>query len=70
MDPERWKHVDHLLQDALQRPSVERAEFLRKACAGDEALVREVLSLIASGQKAEHFMESPAMGIAARAHGE
>jgi serine/threonine protein kinase len=25
------------------------------------------LSLLASGQKAEHFMESPAMGVAARA---
>jgi serine/threonine protein kinase/tetratricopeptide (TPR) repeat protein len=66
MDPERWKRVDHLLQSALERPQQEREDFLRKACAGDESLEREVLSLLASGQKAEHFMESPAIGVAAR----
>jgi dienelactone hydrolase/tRNA A-37 threonylcarbamoyl transferase component Bud32 len=66
MHPERWKRIDDLLQAALERPSAERAEFLRQACAGDEALEREVLSLVASAQQAGSFMESPAINVAAR----
>ena len=66
MDPERWKRVDNLLQAALERPPAERAEFVRQACAGDEALEREVRSLMASGQETRSFMESPAIDGAAR----
>ena len=47
MDSERWKQVDSLLQSALERPPDEREAFLRQACAGDEALEREVRSLLA-----------------------
>ena len=50
MDSERWKQVDNLLQSALERPPEERDAFLRQACAGDEALEREVRSLLASQQ--------------------
>ena len=66
MDFDRWKQVDNLLQLALARPPAERAEFLRQACAGDEALEREVRSLLASQQEAGSFLESPAMEVAAR----
>src|ERR1017187_936140 len=66
MDSERWKRIDNLLQAALERPPAERAEFLRQACAGDEALEREVRSLLASQQEAGSFLESPAMEVAAR----
>jgi serine/threonine protein kinase len=59
MDSELWKQVDNLLQSALERPPAERAEFLRRACAGDEALEREVRSLLASQQEAGSFLESP-----------
>ena len=52
MKSERWKQVDSLLQSALERPPAERADFLRQACAGDETLEREVLSLLASQQAA------------------
>src|ERR1700683_4299961 len=69
MDSERWKRVDHLLQAALERPVSEREEFLRQACAGDEALEREVRSLLASQQQAGSFLESPAMEVAALALG-
>ena len=48
MDSERWKQVDSLLQAALERPPPKSATFLRQACAGDEALEREVRSLLAS----------------------
>jgi eukaryotic-like serine/threonine-protein kinase len=67
MDSNRWKQVDNLLQAALERPSAEREAFLRRACAGDESLEREVRSLLASRQEAGSFLESPAIEVAARA---
>ncbi|SPE36696.1 hypothetical protein SBA6_60003 [Candidatus Sulfopaludibacter sp. SbA6] len=75
MDSERGKQVDHLLQAALERPpaeraeflrQAERAEFLRQACAGDEALEREVRSLLTFEPHVGNFLESPAMEVAAR----
>ena len=66
MDPQRWKQVDNLLQSVLERPPAERSEFVRRACAGDEALEREVRSLLASQQEAGSFLESPPMEAATR----
>ncbi len=59
MDSERWKQVDSLLQSVLERPIEEREAFLRQACAADEALEREVRSLLASHQEAGSFLERP-----------
>src|SRR5262249_46295999 len=67
MDSERWKQVDQVLQSALDRPPEEREAFLRQACAGDEALEREVRSLLASERQAGRFLEHPAIEVAARA---
>ncbi len=66
MDPERWKQIDSLLQAVLERRPGERDAFLSQACAGDEALEREVRSLLASQQQAGSFLESPAIEAAAR----
>src|SRR5271157_3154596 len=67
MDSERWKQVDSLLQSVLERPAGERDAFLRHACASDEALEREVRSLLKSQQEAGSFLEGPAIDAAARA---
>jgi eukaryotic-like serine/threonine-protein kinase len=67
MDPKRWKQVDDVLQSALDRSPEERDEFLRKACGGDEALEREVRSLLTLDARAEGFLARPAMDVAARA---
>ena len=45
----------------------EREAFLRQACGGDQALEREVRSLLTLDQPAGHFMETPAIDMAARA---
>ncbi len=66
MNANRWRQVDSLLQAALGRPPDERAEFLRQACAGDEALERDVRLLLASHREAGSFLESPAIEVAAR----
>src|SRR6266446_1098404 len=67
MDSERWKQLDRLLQSVLERPPEERDAFLRQACAGDEALEREVRSLLTLEREAGSFLESPAIEVAALA---
>lgn len=66
MDLDRWRRIDNLLQLALEHPSGERDDFLRAACAGDEALESEIRSLLSARKEAGSFMESPAMDIAAQ----
>jgi eukaryotic-like serine/threonine-protein kinase len=69
MDPERWKRIDNLLQAAWELPTAERAEFLRQACAGDQALEREVGSLMASDREAGSFLDSPPLAMMAAERG-
>jgi len=67
VDPDRWKRVDDVLQSVLDLPPEERDDFLRNACAGDEALEREVRSLLTSDRRAGAFLAGPAVEAAARA---
>jgi serine/threonine protein kinase/Tfp pilus assembly protein PilF len=64
MEAERWQQVNDLFQSAAERAPEERAKFLDEACHGDEGLCREVLSLLASHERAENFIESPAFAVA------
>src|SRR5882762_1688066 len=63
MTPEQWLKVERLYYAALERDAAERAAFLTDACAGDEALRREVESLFAYQGKAADFIEKPAVQI-------
>jgi len=47
MEPERYREAERLCLLALEREEGERAAFLQEACGGDEALLREVESLLA-----------------------
>ena len=62
MEPERWQEIERLYHLALEHEESRRAEFLEQACGGDEALRREVESLLASEKPAEAFMEAPSLG--------
>src|ERR1700726_2310157 len=64
MEAERWQQVNDLFQSAAERAPEERAKFLEEACHGDEGLCREVESLLASHERAENFIESPAFAVA------
>ncbi|HEY3836334.1 MAG TPA: serine/threonine-protein kinase [Bryobacteraceae bacterium] len=61
MDPARWKQVDSLFKSAISLPPQEREAFLAAQCAGDVELQRELRSLIACGEHAGDFLESPAI---------
>ena len=66
MNAERWQEIETVLQDALDRPPLERASFLEDVCAGDEELKSEAATLIAAYEEAGDFIEQPA--IARDAH--
>ncbi len=65
MTPERWKQVDQLLQEAMERAPAERAAFLAGACKGDDELRREIESLLVFHERAENFIEAPPVEVAA-----
>jgi len=66
MEVERWRHIEQLYHQALERSLPERDSFLAIACDGDECLRDEVESLLRLNSKADQFMEMPALGIAAQ----
>jgi Tol biopolymer transport system component len=65
MDPDRWLRVEQLFQAAMPRPERERAAFLREACGGDDALRREVESLLRYAPPAEDLMRAPGLEVLA-----
>ena len=64
MKAARWKKVFDLFQSTVERAPEERAAFLDEACHGDEAMRREVESLLTSHERAENFIEVPAFEVA------
>ncbi len=64
MDAGHWRQVAVLYREALARAGPDRAAYLAKACAGDEALRREVDALLASPASAEEFLNGPAGALA------
>lgn len=61
IDSEKWKLVQSLFERALELPEDDRDRFLRGECGGDEELLREVLSLIASDRESNQFLEGRAL---------
>ncbi len=62
MTPDRWAKIEELYHSALDRDGSDRAAFLDEACVGDEALRKEVESLLVHGQGLTNFLEEPAIG--------
>ena len=60
MDPNRWRKVESIFHEALDAGDSGRAGVLEQSCAGDEALRREVESLLAQHEKGGSFIETPA----------
>ncbi len=60
-DAGTWATINDLFHRAIERPPAERAAFVDDACAGREDLRREVLSLLASHDRAHDFIERSAV---------
>src|SRR5215475_264630 len=67
MEHDRWEQIERLYHAALERGPDAREAFIDEACAGDEALRREVAGLLACDVPSDSFIRSPAIEIAARA---
>jgi serine/threonine protein kinase/Tfp pilus assembly protein PilF len=57
--------VKKIFNDALELETVERENFLRETCGGDAALRAEVDSLLASYNRVEGFLQTPAAAFSA-----
>src|SRR6185295_7927829 len=70
MKPERWQQIERLYHAALERKTVERAAFLDACCADDEAMRREIESLLGYDDTAGQFFEAPALEMLGKAMAE
>jgi eukaryotic-like serine/threonine-protein kinase len=66
MGPERWRRVEEVYHSVLRVPRDQRAAFLENECQQDDALRREIESLLSYETSAKEFIESPAFDLAAR----
>ena|ERR1044071_2191294 len=64
MDPDLWKKVDALLDQALAQPPYKREAFVVEASKDNAELRDEVLSLLKAQSQAANFMERSAMRVA------
>jgi len=62
MIPEQWQKAKDLFDTAIKRSPDERLRFVDENCNGDEAVRREVASLLANAEDAAGFLEQPAIG--------
>jgi serine/threonine protein kinase/Tfp pilus assembly protein PilF len=67
---DHWTMVKRIHQSALDVDPSERDAFVDESCGGDEALRREVQSLLTYASEAESFLERPAADIAPSSPGE
>jgi serine/threonine protein kinase len=66
MTSDRWRRIEELYHSAREREGNQRAAFLKEACAGDDALRREVESLLAQEKGLEGFLNDSALAEAAK----
>ena len=66
MATDRWREIERIYHEALERDAGERATFVAGACGADEALRTEVESLLGYQRSADMFLEPAALEAAAR----
>src|SRR5712675_671022 len=64
MEPELWRRVTDLFDEAMTRGPKERIVFLDEACEGDRDLRKQVERLVKSHEKSGDFLESSAFAVA------
>ena len=67
MTRERWEQIEQIYHEAIQQVPANRAAFVAERCAGDDALLQEVESLVAANAQTGVFLDTPAMQVAASA---
>lgn len=65
MAPEYWQQVKQIFNSALEYEPTARAEYLSRACAGNDSLRNQVEALISAHEKDGSFIDRPAYQAAA-----
>jgi eukaryotic-like serine/threonine-protein kinase len=65
MTPERWRQVVEVFDAAVEREPDQRAAFIQEACHGDQALKKEVESLLAADEPRDGFLKASAAEVVA-----
>lgn len=65
MSETRWELIKRLFAEAAELPAGRREEFLRSEAAGDDSLIAEVNSLLASADETGNIIESNALDLEA-----
>jgi non-specific serine/threonine protein kinase/serine/threonine-protein kinase len=55
-----WERVRHVFEAALLQPAAHRASFVAQSCRDEPAIHDEVAALLASHDRADGFLETPA----------
>ncbi len=58
--PDPWQKIEALYHAALERDPKTRAAFLDGACGNDDALRKEIESLLAEATKGQGLLDRPA----------
>src|SRR5262249_1131790 len=66
MTPARFQTIEEIYRAALDQKPDKVSGFLDTACEGDEVLRRKVEALLASRERAADFIETSAVGLAAK----
>jgi serine/threonine protein kinase/Flp pilus assembly protein TadD len=61
MTPARWRAITKIFESALDKPPLERKQFIQQACEGDSELESEVWKLLGADEDAGNFLERPAL---------
>ena len=61
MTPERFHRIEQIYHAVLERADNERTLFLNEACAGDDQLRHEVISLLVANNQATDFLKTPVL---------
>jgi len=64
VNPSRWRDINQLFHDLLERPAAEREQRLAAIEADDAEMAREVRSLLASHERSGRFMDAPVWAAA------
>ncbi len=63
MNPERWRRIKDIFDQALDTPTEQRRMLVRSACVGDPELEAEVLQLLHAHDTSGEFLEESAADL-------
>ena len=67
IDPQRWQRLKSILIDAFEEESADaRRSFVERSCSDDEAMRRNVESLLAHSESDDGFLAEPALAMSAQ----